>query len=117
MTREEALVGHRRLWNEIADMIESGIKFHNHCDYKDEALKRIGEKQVLENECYLCEYSTECKKPCILGRSCLVAWSGLWCMDKTSEYRLFWLAIHGHDYPAAAQIARKIANLPERVSE
>lgn len=117
MTREEALAEHRRLWNEIADMIESGVKYDFAFMYKKEALSRIGEKQFLENDCYLCEYICENTKIMNCRQNCLVAWDEQVCSHKNSEYHLLVRAIYGHDYPAAAQMARKIANLPERVSE
>lgn len=117
MTREEALAGHRRLWNEIADMIESGVKHDFACTYKQEALSRIGEKRFLENDCYLCEYVCENEDIVNRRRNCLVVWGAQECSHKNSEYHLFIMAIYNRDYPAAAQMARKIASLPERVRE
>lgn len=117
MTREEALAGHRRLWNEIADMIECGVKYEFAFTYKKEAFSRIGEKRFLENDCYLCEYVCKNEDIMICKRNCPVLWEEQGCSSENSEYRLFYFAIHNYDYPAAAEMARKIANLPERVRE
>ena len=117
MTREEALAGHRRLWNEIAVMIESGVKYGFDYMYKQEALSRIGEKRFLENDCYLCEYVCENEAITNCRRDCLVVWGTPGCSYKNSEYHSFVMAIYDRDYPSAAQMARKIANLPERVVE
>lgn len=120
MTREEALAGHRRLWNEIADMIESGVRFFTADEYKEDALFRIGETNEIETHCYCCHYA---KGNCHV---CPVVWNNedesedIMCDDYhengDGEYAEFMKFIRKRDYPAAAQIARKIANLPERVT-
>ena len=120
MTREEALAGHRRLWNEIADMIERGKEYCLGSTYKKDALQKIGEEQELHSDCYCCEYAGG------YCESCPVVWNrdneamDAMC-DKISkngngEYADFKEFIYERDYQAAAQIARKIANLPERVT-
>ena len=108
MTREEALAGHRKLWNEIADMIERGEKLPRIDDYKINALKAIGEKRILYSHCYLCDFVLACA-------DCLVRWDGVTCGD--SEYGDFSVLLKDKDYTQAAIIARTIANLPERVVE
>lgn len=121
MTRKEALTGHRRLWNEIADMIESGVRFFASNQYKEEALFRIGETNELKANCYCCQYT---KGNC---HACPVVWNGedisedAMCENyngtENGEYAEFKEFIYLRNHPAAAQIARKIANLPERVNE
>ena len=121
MTREEALAGHRRLWNEIADMIERGKEYCFGSTYKKDALQKIGEEQELHSDCYCCEYAGG------YCESCPVVWNSedesedVMCDDYNAtgigEYAEFRDFIYERNYPAAAQMARKIANLPERVSE
>lgn len=121
MTREEALAGHRRLWNEIADMIESGVRLFTADKYKENALFRIGETNEMEANCYCCHYT---QGNCHV---CPVVWNNedenenIMCdgyhENGNGEYADFKEFIYERDYPAAADMARKIANLPERVSE
>ena len=121
MTRKEAIAGHRMMWNEIADMIECGIEFSNHMSYKIQALEHMGEQRELISYCYCCEYA---QKGC---EYCPVKWNGeyedpeSWCFNRnehsTGEYLDFVKAVACKKYEEAAIIARKIANLPERVVE
>ena len=108
MTREETLAGHRKLWNEIADMIERGEKLPRIDDYKINALKAIGEKRILIGYCYLCDFALTCA-------DCPVRWYGATCGD--SEYGDFYIQLKDKNYTKAAFLARTIANLPERVVE
>ena len=108
MTREEALAGHRKLWNEIADMIERGVALPTINDYKINALKAIGEKRILICYCYLCDFALTCA-------DCPVRWDGATCRD--NEYRDFYIQLKDKNYTKAAFLARTIANLPERVVE
>ena len=78
------------------------------------------EEQELLFECYCCHYA---KGNCHV---CPVVWNGedesndVMCDNYNAivagEYAEFKEFIYGRDYPAAAQMARKIANLPERVT-
>ena len=108
MTREEALAGHRKLWNEIADMIERGEKYDTAIGYKIAALIRINEVLVLKNRCYLCEYAVCCK-------NCPIEWYSEDCAD--AKYEDFIISVSRANYTQAAILARTIANLPERVVE
>lgn len=119
MTREEALSGHRKLWNEISDMIESGVRFFTAENYKEEALFRIGEEtNWMKANCYCCHYAQG------ICHVCPVVWNGEdesedFMCDETGigEYAEFKEILYERNYPAAAEVARKIANLPERVVE
>lgn len=120
MTREEALTGHRKMWNEIADMIERGVIRDNECCYKIIALENLGEKRNIKAACYLCHYGIEQEKEkgyWSCSSDCLVEWNGGGCGSRDSEYKLFKRAIIDEDYTQAAILARTIANLPERVRE
>lgn len=121
MTREEALACHRKLWNEIADMIERGMKSHDIYSYKIEALKCLGEKRYLKGSCYLCEYLDNNFEEKAGGMSCKcdcpVKWKGRECENSISEYTLLKQALLYRNFAQAAFLARTIANLPERVVE
>ena len=120
MTREEALAGHRRLWNEIADMIERGVQEDYGLLYKVTALENLGEKRAIKGGCYLCEYADKYESVMRIwdcAFDCIVRWRGLSCGHPKSEYKSFERAVLVKDYTQAAILARKIANLPERVVE
>lgn len=120
MTREEALAGHRKLWNEIADMIERGVKRDHANYYKEKALEHLGEERSIAGNCYLCEYADNHEEKISVWSckfDCPVEWYGGSCMFRKSEYKLFERAIEAQNYTIAAILARKIANLPERVVE
>lgn len=116
MTREEALTGHRKLWNEIADMIERGYHYDNDLLYKYDALHHLGDEEMLRKGrfCYLCE-DDSIDKSCV--NNCAVVWKRETCMHNDSEYQKFQKLLMTRDYTQAAILARKIANLPERVVE
>ena len=112
MTREEALAGHRKLWNEIADMIENGSRKYNSHLYVQAALERLGEEIDQGVGCYICAYAKQNEKE--IGK-----WAcGFDCPLKCrNEKQLFEKALCLCDYTQAAFLARTIANLPERVVE
>lgn len=126
MTKEEAIIKHRRLWNEVADMLDRG-EIYDHADIlKRRALNNIGEENDIYNNCYCCEYA---KNDC---RKCPVIWNNeryddymceagyddifddLYDVKDKSEWANFLILIKQKDYDTAAEIAREIANLPER---
>lgn len=129
ITKEEAVTLHRKMWNEIANMIHEGIQYTLVSAYKEGALDRLGiertdAKRPLQN-CFACEYAkqnVECNM--CLCSSCPLNWTGAehrwdWknCQDEGSPYRKFTYALSVHkglDYEKAEQYAREIANLPER---
>lgn len=120
MTREEALTGHRKLWNEIADMIERGEKKEHVWDYKHDALIHLGEERDIDAGCYLCHYGNRHEKEIRVWSCkacCPVQWSGMSCGQSNSEYKLFETALYNGEFTQAAILARKIANLPERLVE
>lgn len=126
MTKEEAIVNHRRLWNEIADMLDRGERYDHVDVLKRQALNNIGEENDIHNNCYCCEYA---KNDC---RKCPVIWNNeryydymcetgyddifddLYDVKDKSEWANFLILIKQKDYDIAAEIAREIANLPER---
>ena len=120
MTKEEAVAKHRKLWNEIADMLERGERYDHTDTLKEKALHNIGENNDIYNKCYCCEYT---RKNCL---KCPIIWNNnsrnnFMCETgedyydtSNSEWLNFWILIKERDYDLAAEVARDIANLPER---
>ena len=133
ITKEEAVTLHRKMWNEIADMIKDGVHHAMVMDYKREALDRLGVERGTHdrplNHCYCCEYSKQNEVTNKVGciHTCPISWIGKdketsqWsntCGHDDSPYSKFThaLSIHngGQDFTKAEQYAREVANLPER---
>lgn len=126
MTKEEAIINHRKLWNEVADMLDRGERYDHVDVLKRQALNNIDEENDIHNNCYCCEYA---KNDC---RKCPVIWNNeryydhmcetgyddifddLYDVKDKSEWANFLILIKQKDYDTAAEIAREIANLPER---
>lgn len=118
LTRERAIELFREEWNYIADEIEERKE---HCNIV--ALKRKYCSMVMErakHSCFLCEYSLkedgfpDCSK-------CPIDWGskrkGYMCEDKkqTGDRKGLYMACYEEkDWKKQAELARKIANLPER---
>ena len=120
MTKQEAVAKHRKLWNEIADMIDRGERY-GVIDLKREALNNLGEENDIYNNCYCCEYAR------MYCSNCPVVWNnedsrcrfmcetGSYEYDENnSEWLNFMYAIKDGYYDLAAKVAREIANLPEK---
>lgn len=127
MTKEEAIVNHRRLWNEIADMLDRGERC-NHVDVlKRQALNNIGEENDIHNNCYCCEYAkNDCSRCPVIWNNesyddymCEIGYEDDFSIyvEHNSEWANFLILIGEKDYDTAAKIAREIANLPERREE
>lgn len=131
ITKEEAITLHRKMWNEIADMIKEGIHYSLVMEYKREALDRLGvERGVHErplNHCYCCEYSEQNAVRGVHGcPNCPLEWStqervgavNPTCGWDDSPYSKFVYALPASDnferLEKLEQYAREVANLPER---
>lgn len=116
MTREEAIVKFRQMWNIIAEIPEEKLILMNHVEIKKYALREMGETTLLWHHCYLCEYSflTKRKLEC---SGCIINWASgnneFACEKSIGEYRMWAEAIKSSDYAEAKRIAKIIANLPE----
>ena len=130
MTKEEAIVNHRRLWNEIADMLDRGERYDHVDVLKRQALNNIGEENDICNNCYCCEYAkNDCRRcpviwnnesydyMCEIGYddSCEDLYDDLYDVKHNSEWANFLMLMKQKDYDTAAKIAREIANLPESI--
>ena len=98
MTREEAIRGHKAMWSWLAK---------HPGKTKEDYLERFDPEANLSVNCYLCEYAEHECKVCPLewpDRDCLGrGLFGQWC-DAMDE----------GEHACAAEIARQIAELPER---
>lgn len=112
MTKREAVEKHRILWNTIAKMIDDGVEYDVTTLYKMDAIIIMGDIGI-KSDCYCCEYA-KCKNPPwdVNCKKCPIVWKYEHCLD--GEYGDFRQAVFHRDYPLAAEIAREIANLPER---
>ena len=104
LTREQAIAGHHKMWNWIADETE---KLKRKVE-KEEYFREIGIYDIPCMECYCCEFSNHNMFSC--DEHCIIDWGdGNGCMD---SYYKEWF--HAIDWKEAARLAKIIANLPER---
>lgn len=123
LTREEAINEHRKMWNWIADKLQSKDckNYLNADDIKAEYLKeRYGDsKYNLYYACFLCDYVSNLPiKRCLY---CPLDWGeniyDCGIMPDGLFYKFSFL-IRNNMGRESADIARQIANLPEKkVSE
>lgn len=104
LTREQAIAGHRKMWNWIADetnRLKRKVE-------KSEYFNAMGIDDIPDNRCYCCEFVIRNQFRC--KYDCIIDWGeGIGCVD---SYYKEWLC--ADDWKEAARIARIIANLPER---
>ena len=106
LTREKAIEEHRKMWNWFAEQIEASKYVLRICDLKDEYFFEKHEIRPIGG-CYLCQYAYQeefCCDDCIVekpeGGGCL---GGLYIEVASANC-----------WEKQAELARKIANLPER---
>ena len=110
LTKSEAIANHRKMWNWIADeTLKRKCKVR-----KREYFETHGLTDVPRNVCYCCEYS--CDESC---SDCPIEWGGEYgtCESKDNKgdrKGLYTLWYDEYDYIKAAELARQIAELPER---
>ena len=114
LTREEAIRRHRTMWNWLADQAETTGKLHS----KFNAILALwpDEDWIPRLECWMCELAGGCYD----GSTCALVWPNGRCapphIGKGNKY-LFsdWtLAQYVGDTKGYINLAREIANLPER---
>ncbi|MCH5186818.1 MAG: hypothetical protein J1F63_00340 [Oscillospiraceae bacterium] len=115
MTKAEAIANHRKMWNWIADETEK----RQRCVSKDEYFYTVDIANRPHQRCYCCEYSAQNgilpfpEYDCGL---CPVVWpfGGLCCTPDEDGLYDCWCRTYGLDWQLAAELARQIAELPER---
>lgn len=119
LSKEEAVRRHRELWNKIAELCTGGF---NVGMIKTMALNALGyhdSRDYPTNRCWACEYAIN--NAIYLHRtnegvccSCPIKWKTALCHDKGGEYDMWTRYILDRNYEKAAEMARVIANLPEK---
>ncbi len=117
LTKEQAIEGHRKMWNWIADKIEEITEVRDIDTYK---FCYCTENELdLLNLCFCCEYS--CRPYDANCGKCPLEWEsnlkGYMCTDKNKEddYEgLYSLCTQAKTWQEQVELARKIANLPAR---
>lgn len=107
LTREQAISEHRKMWNWIADKIET-IKHTIHIiTYKKKYLEINGFVDIIDS-CFMCEYVVSIQKGC---EQCPIdSWTdSIYCLGG-----LFEKCCNAESWQEQAALARQIANLPER---
>lgn len=113
LTKSEAIANHRKMWNWIAD---ETLKQERLVE-KREYFEAHGITDIPRNECYCCEsVFYEYYKYCL---NCPIDWGGEFntCVDRDSicdRKGLFALWLLEFDYIKSAELAKRIAELPER---
>ena len=92
------------MWNWLADNPGEG---------KGDYLIEFDPEAELDNNCYLCEYVKEQEQAC---ESCPLEWPGESC-SWGGLYPQWCNAMECENYTLAAEIARQIAELPEKEEE
>ena len=108
LTKQQAIEGHRKMWNWIADEIEKRNKVLEIIDLKVEYCTT--NNLLLQHNCFCCEYSIDDDYGC---EKCPVDWINTkHCSD--DETSLYVAVLHTKQWQEQADLARQIANLPER---
>ena len=113
LTREEAILWHRKMWNWIANRIEEEQIYQDIADLKKEYCNQ--NNVFIRNDCFCCEFA---KGYCFF---CPIEFDSdleeYMCEQKYEEdddKGLYALCCESTDWEEQAELARKIANLPER---
>ncbi len=112
LTLKEAVDNFRKQWNWIADETLQQKRKVEKDEYFDS--HRIDAQDRPLNECHLCEFTRKCMDKCM---DCPICWGGKigTCLNKDAwndHKGLFVRFIRSNYYIKAANLARKIANLP-----
>lgn len=130
LTKQKAIEEHRKMWNWIADELLNPETQKQNCNVHTLKQKYCKENDLeLFEACWCCEYDTQfinernsermrCKNcPLTWGTECET--DNFYC-ERGEDGGLWWnahqLAING-EYEGASELARQIANLPEKESE
>lgn len=114
LTREEAILWHRKMWNWIADRIEEEKEYQD-INYLKKEYCDIKGFHCETNNCFCCEYTNINCSLCPIECGSEVEY--LMCLDQYKEYDnegLYLLCCDEKDREEQAKLARQIANLPER---
>ncbi len=111
LTKDEAIANHRKMWNWIAEeTLKQKRKVKKLEYFKAHGITGL---DIPFGECYCCEY-TNMRCP-----DCPVKWGGEWGSCEGKNHRsdvkgLYALWRREFDYLKSAELAKQIAELPER---
>ena len=124
MTKELALIDHRKMWNWIANQTEKRGLVMTKSDYLEDFYPN---GPSIMHDCFCCEYTDKNrhlidsygKSRCTL---CPIDWGDnthvqtipQYCERPRSPYTKWKECFANNDYEQAVKFAREIANLPER---
>ncbi len=119
LTRKQAIAEHREMWRWIAEQYENkqNMDCLSPCRLKEKYLEMRGySKFSLICCCFLCEYTKvfECDERC---HKCPLDWgTSQDCLGNFANKGLYRriLDSYHYDYDLCAEIARQIAELPEK---
>lgn len=120
LSKEEAVRRHRELWNKIAELCCTGkFRVYNIKYAAFEALGYDDPNEFPDGMCWACEYAIN--NVIYLHRtngaaccSCPIKWKTEACYNKGGEYDMWDRYMWDGNYEKAAEMARVIANLPEK---
>ena len=115
LTKEEAIEEHRKMWRWIAEETEK----RQEIVYKEDYIEDYFPDEKISCDCFCCEYDEQKQgKNC---KFCPIDWGSKcdWFMCLRKEIKddnkgLFYLWELTTDWKKAAELARQIAELPER---
>lgn len=111
LTKSEAIFNHRKMWHWMAAETRKQKRKVYKLEYLD--FYNISDENKPFGSCYACQYDIQCDNDCT---HCPINWGdGMGCFTDGSLYRE-WLACNENenDWERAAELADKIAELPER---
>ena len=133
LTKEQAIKEHRKMWNWIADQYEQHTdlieKYKNVDSLKHYYVNKYFPDEDIECNCFCCEYDNQYRELDILLNDCYhcpLKWGSDrdvdMCLYKNSEEYNLYGVLHemqyedylSFDFVLCADLARQIANLPER---
>ena len=119
LTREQAITEHRKMWRWVAE------QYKNECNIDPYQLKKIyllkngyDDSFLIQSRCFLCEYVRELRYGGC--NSCPLIWGiAENCMETSDGHgglyrQLIDCYYFNHDIKKCAQLARQIAELPEK---
>ena len=118
LTREQAITEHRKMWNWITDKIEERKEVFGIEMLKDSYLMLNKYTETLAGNCFLCEYAlrkSETKISVRICECCPVEIPNEKILGSGCLGGLFRNVCWAKNWKKQAELARQIANLPERM--
>lgn len=121
LTKKGAVRLHRLLWNKIAKLLEEGITFPEAGSAKEHAMNILRQEgfvdpeEIIQANCFCCHYVlTNFEKVYSCRPVCPIIWKKKGCRLYGGEYGQFNNFILEENFELASELAKKIADLPER---